>query len=73
MSTGRREAPRSELGRQVTVDLEADANLYEYWAIPGHASPPLSWPAGRITLRKHGHCGTMWNIAQQAGPRRENP
>jgi hypothetical protein len=69
MSTGRREAPRSELGRQVTVDLEADANLYEYWGIPHHGGSP--WIGQRDALRG-ASMATVEHCAA-SGARRENP
>jgi hypothetical protein len=34
----------SEFGRQISVDLEADADFDECWGSPSHAYPPLgSW------------------------------
>src|SRR5262249_49978504 len=44
----RRETLRSELGRQVAVDLEADTDFSEHWAGPGHRSSPLMFRALQV-------------------------
>ena len=56
---------KSEFGRQVTVDLKADADLNECWRIPSHAlllmlatNKLLHWAAaqkGALEENFHGH------------------
>ena len=44
-------SPKSEFGRQVSVDLEADADLDQHWGIPDHGSSPL-------------HCSTVKTLGR---------
>jgi len=46
----RPEGSESEFGRQIPVDLEADADLNEGWGCPGHWSSSL-FPSGNKVNR----------------------
>jgi hypothetical protein len=47
----RRRRAGSELGRQIPVDLQADADLNEDRGCPGHSSSSLTFPSNKLSLQ----------------------
>jgi len=58
---------RSELGRQVAVDLETDADLHKDRSGPGHCWFPKVWLSGMILVRSGYRRKPAATVREQSG------